>query len=137
MPARRIALVLTLGGLLAAQACLAQNSETGTQRCIQLNRIDRTDVVSDSTILFYLKDGTIYRNTLPHRCPDLKSRDRFMYRVTLPELCDVDVITVLNVIGPGFMPGASCGLGKFERISKAQAEELKTVAKRNAGADGK
>ncbi len=138
MQLKIFAFALTLGGLLAAQTCLAQNSEqNGTKRCVQLNRIDHTDVISDSAILFYMKDGTIYRNTLPYRCPNLKSQDRFMYRVSLPELCNVDVITVLNVIGPGFMPGASCGLGKFEHISKSQAEEAKAIAKRNREAGGK
>jgi hypothetical protein len=112
----------------------AQNAETpeSTQleRCVRLQQIDHTDVVDDSTILFYMRDGKILRNNLPQRCPDLKSQDRFMYRVSLPSLCDVDVITVLNNIGPGFMPGASCGLGKFQPISEETADEIKKVAER-------
>jgi hypothetical protein len=107
------------------------------ERCVRLQQIDRTEVIDDSTILFYMRDGTILRNNLPQRCPDLKSQDRFMYRVTLPSLCDVDVITVLNDIGPGFMPGASCGLGKFQPISKEAAEEIKRVAERGEKDKGK
>lgn len=109
---------------------LAQTDDNGLTRCLRLQRIDHTDVINDSTILFYLRDGTIYRNNLPQRCPDLKAQDRFMYRVTLPELCDVDVITVLNNIGPGYMPGASCGLGKFQAISKETADQITQAAKR-------
>ena len=100
------------------------------KRCVRLQQIDHTDVVDDSTILFYMRDGTILRNNLPLRCPDLKNQDRFMYRVSLPELCDIDVITVLNDIGGRFMPGASCGLGKFQDISKEAADEIKRVAAR-------
>ena len=88
--------------------------------------------MNDSTILFYMKDGTIYANNLPHRCPDLKSRDRFMYRVALPQLCDVDFITVLETIGPGFVPGASCRLGMFRQNSNETANRIKQSAEPKA-----
>jgi hypothetical protein len=140
---RRFALTAPLGAViaLATQVGFAQQNDdnarkdekpasTQLERCVRLQQIDHTDVVDDNTILFYMRDGTILRNNLPQRCPDLKGQDRFMYRVSLPSLCDVDVITVLNDIGPGFMPGASCGLGKFQSISKETADEIKQVAQR-------
>lgn len=99
--------------------------------CVSLSRVDRTEVIDDSTILFYMNGNDIYRNVLPHRCPGLDRQQPFMYRVTTTQLCNVDVITVLDNIGSGFMPGASCGLGKFQPISEAAAEEIKEIAERD------
>jgi hypothetical protein len=71
-----------------------------------------------------MRGGDVYRNDLPNRCPNLEFEQRFMYRVTANRLCDLDVITVIDDVGFGFMPGASCGLGKFEPISAEEAESL-------------
>ena len=92
--------------------------------CINLREIDRTRVPDEDTILFFMRDGDVYRNDLPNRCPDLDFDERFMYRVSLNRLCDSDVITVIDDVGFGFMPGASCGLGKFRPISEEEAEDL-------------
>jgi hypothetical protein len=95
------------------------------ERCISLRSVDKTDVVDDNNILFYMRNGDIYLNRLPHRCPGLKRERTFMYRTTMPRLCDVDLITVLDQSGFGFMPGASCGLGRFYPISEDEARALK------------
>ena len=42
----------------------------------------------------------------------------------LNQLCDVDVTTVLQDVGFGFLPAASCGLGKFQPIEAQAAEQL-------------
>jgi hypothetical protein len=98
------------------------------ERCISIRAIDRTDVVDDNNILFYMRNGDVYLNRLPHRCPGLKRERTFMYRTTMPRLCDVDIITVLDQAGFGFMPGASCGLGRFYPISEDEAKALKEPA---------
>jgi hypothetical protein len=48
-----------------------------------------------------------------------------MYKTSLNELCNVDIITVLNSVGSGFLPGISCGLGNFYPITKENADTLK------------
>lgn len=98
------------------------------ERCISIRSIDRTDVVDDNNILFYMRNGNVYLNRLPHRCPGLRRERTFMYRTTMPRLCDVDIITVLDQAGFGFMPGASCGLGRFYPISEDEAKALKEPA---------
>jgi len=92
----------------------------------RLIRIDSTDIIEDSFIIFYMRDKMIYLNVLPHSCPGLKSADTFMYRTSLNRLCDVDVITVLNRMAGGFSPGAACGLGLFYPIDKEIAKQ-KTI----------
>jgi len=102
----------------------AEDRKSDAEQCISLIRIDRTEVVDDRNILFYMKGGDIYRNELPHRCPGLKFEESFMYRTSLNQLCNVDIITVLDNIGFGFSPGASCGLGMFHPVEPITAEEL-------------
>ncbi|MEJ2760591.1 MAG: hypothetical protein P8126_03375, partial [Gammaproteobacteria bacterium] len=36
-----------------------------------------------------------------------------MYRTSLSQLCDLDIITVLDSVGGEYRPGASCGMGHF------------------------
>ncbi len=98
---------------------------TRAKHCVSLLRIDRTDIIDDSNILFYMTDGTIYRNQLPHRCPGLRRADSFMYRTSLNQLCDLDIITVLNSLGFGFMRGPSCGLGSFQPVTEDEVAVLK------------
>jgi hypothetical protein len=95
------------------------------EQCVSLARIDRTEVIDDQNILFHMRGGKIYRNHLSHRCPGLGFHESFMYRTSLSQLCNVDIITVLNDIGFGFSPGPSCGLGLFYPVTKEDVRELK------------
>lgn len=130
-------LVLLLAGGIWGTTVVAQESGNEEEpnamdmvNCVSLPRVDRTEVVDENTILFYMRDDTIYRNNLPHSCPGLNFEERFMYRVTQNQLCSIDVITIIDDLGFGFVPGASCGLGKFEPISEAAAEEILAAAER-------
>jgi hypothetical protein len=129
------AIALTLG---LAQAVAEENEEDAgpspfdillgeSERCINLNRIDRTEVIDDRTIVFYLSGGDIYVNRLPHRCPGLRSRDGFMYKRTTNSLCNVDTIRVLDSMGGELRPGVGCGLGEFHPVSAGTLDELKAI----------
>ena len=51
--------------------------------CISSIRIDHTEVVDDSNILFYMRDRHIYRTTLVDRCVGLRNDPRgFTYSPT-------------------------------------------------------
>ncbi len=100
-------------------------------RCVDLLRVDRTDVVDDENIFFYMKDGTVYRNQLPYRCPGLAREDRFMYKPHANRLCDLDLITVLTDFGGGLNQGASCGLGRFHPVDPDEVEALIEVLQRD------
>lgn len=121
-----IAAVCCIMGTLPAIASGTEEAEEeGVERCISLSRISRTEVLNDHNILFYMRGGQIYRNQLPHRCPGLRRQQPFMYRTSLSQLCDLDVVTVLHDHGFGFTPGASCGLGRFYPITKEEIKALK------------
>jgi hypothetical protein len=116
--------------MLIAAAWLIPASAQDTARaeeCISLMQLDHVDVVDDQTILFCMKGKGVYRNSLPSKCPGLLFEDQFMYRVTLNQLCNIDVITVLHRAGFGLTEGPSCRIGRFEPISRALAKKLKTA----------
>lgn len=87
--------------------------------CVQTNRIRETRVLDDSTILFVMNDGTTLRNDLPNRCPGLGFERAFSYQTSISQLCNVDIITVINQ-GGGPTRGASCGLGLFTLVKPAE-----------------
>jgi len=87
------------------------------ESCVQIRSIRETRVRDDSTIDFYMLGGKVYRNRLPHSCPQLGFEEKFLYKTSLSQLCSVDIITVLT--SPGISQGASCGLGKFQPITGA------------------
>lgn len=96
------------------------------EQCINTARLKRTKVIDDETILFYMRDGKIYRNDLPRECHGLRFNGSFMYKPAVNRLCDVDLITVLQPMGSTMMRGISCGLGVFQPIPKGEAHVLET-----------
>jgi len=90
-----------------------ENTETAGERCITLSHIKQVKVLDSQRILFRLSGNRDYLNILPHPCPGLRKQQPFMYRTSLPQLCDLDMITVLDSGAFGLRPLGSCGLGRF------------------------
>ncbi len=81
--------------------------------CISSIRIDHTEVVDDGTILFHMRDRSIYRNVLAQSCFGLKNDFKgFTYSPTdnSDELCSNLVIIRTNTFG------SICELGAFVRV---------------------
>lgn len=83
------------------------------QNCVPLAQISSTRIRDDYTIDFMGAGSKVWRNTLPNRCGGLKSADAFSYSTSLTQLCNTDIIRVLDRVGGSPQPGASCGLGQF------------------------
>lgn len=84
--------------------------------CINLAQIRNSQVRDNQTIDFMMAGGKIYRNELPQQCGSLGFERSFTYSTSLTQLCNVDIITVLQNVGGGFQRGASCGLGQFTPV---------------------
>ncbi|MBN9505582.1 MAG: hypothetical protein J0I69_06100 [Altererythrobacter sp.] len=82
--------------------------------CVSTGEIDDTRVRDNRTIDFVMRDGKVYRNTLPVACSPLGFEKRFAYRTTTARLCSSDTITVLQSGGVG---APTCGLGKFVPVN--------------------
>ena len=82
--------------------------------CIRSYDIFRTDIPDDSTILFIMRDRTVYKNTLPFACGGLRLDTRgFTYEPTDPatdEICSNLVTIRTNTAGN------SCQLGAFSQL---------------------
>lgn len=121
-----VALGFALLGLAPWNASAADDlRELTEQRCVTITSISKTEIIDAQTILFYMRGSEIYENRLPRRCPGLRSRSTFMYKTSLPQLCELDFITVLYNQGFGFSEGASCSLGPFLPITEDQVLALK------------
>ena len=115
---------------LADFEALKKYEPTGVvKRCISLNRIQNTRVLDDQTILFKMRGKKHYVNRMSRSCPSLKREERFMYKTSIGQLCNVDIITVLDSFGRSW---ASCGLGKFEEMKLKPKVEPKADAKPNS-----
>ncbi len=127
------ACLLALAGLASAAGQQSTTQEITQQEskadrpvhCVDLIRIDHTDILDSKHMLFTMIDKRQYLNTLPVGCPGLRPNDPYLTRTTLTELCDLDIITVLHPTGVGFMQGPSCGLGMFQPVTKNEVDLLK------------
>lgn len=88
--------------------------------CVTISQIRSIKVIDSRTIDFRMAGGKTYRNILPQSCPGLKFEDRFSYRTSLNQLCNVDIVRVLHDQGGQLHEGAGCGLGKFQMVEKVK-----------------
>lgn len=127
------AILTLLGALLVASACAIADQHTdeeeplpeGVENCVYLRSVDRIEILDEQHILFFMRDRKIHINHLARKCPGLQRNDTIMYRTTLTQLCHIDMFTVLENIGGGFMPAASCSFGKFYPATQDEIDALK------------
>jgi len=94
------------------------------QKCVIVSRIRQTDAIDDQNIIFRMRGNKVYRNTLPKTCPNLQRENRIAYETRTSQLCNIDIITVLEYYGAGFRPGFTCRLGQFVPLSPAEVEDI-------------
>ncbi|PEQ14499.1 hypothetical protein B2G71_02655 [Novosphingobium sp. PC22D] len=88
--------------------------------CLQLTSFRSSEIRDDRTIDFIGTGDKVWRNTLPNKCPGLRSADSFSYETSLSRLCSTDIIYVLNNYGGSLQRGAGCGLGQFVPVKLAK-----------------
>jgi hypothetical protein len=85
----------------------ASNISGGNGICIRTDFIDHTDIPDDKTIIFHMKGGIAYRNSLQFACTSLKNEGGFTFITDFPEVCsNAQTIRVLR-------SGILCELGQF------------------------
>src|ERR1051326_5436068 len=101
----------TLRASLAALLMLgAPTPVVAAPVCLYTYRIENTTIPNARTIVFHMKDGSVWRNALKNACPDLKFWG-FVYvdRGSLNRICEnLDTVRVIN-------SGEVCMLGPFTR----------------------
>jgi len=94
---------------------MAGYTRTGeVNRCLSFIRIDRTKVWDDWHILFTMRNGDLWLNELPRKCSRLGREGSFMYKDSVNQLCNMDIISVLDTYTQS--KGPSCSLGEFQKV---------------------
>ena len=103
-----VALLLTIGTCGAALAATeAAPADRSHPTCFSPRDIDSTKPISDREIVFRMKNGKMWLNTLKANCPGLKFEDGFSWTIRGDTVCEnMQTITVLR-------RGNSCLLGAF------------------------
>ena len=100
--------------LCAAWLCLPCAAQAGNSTCIVDRDIVQTTRPDDQTILFTLRNHSVWKNTLPTRCFGLHNEpDGFTFKPTDPgtgDLCSGQVTIRLN------FSQTVCQLGDFTRV---------------------
>lgn len=82
--------------------------------CIPLANFNVTRIRDDWTIDFVGGAGNrVWRNALTNRCSGLKSANAITYETSLSQLCNTDIVYVLDTVGGRPQRGPSCSLGQF------------------------
>ena len=103
---RKFALLAALAVVVALPAA----ADAGV--CLQYTRIGTTKAINPTTILFHMKDGTVWRNTLRTACPGAMSGG-ITYDLQTDDVCEnTQVIHVLD-------SGEACMLGTFSKDAPA------------------
>jgi hypothetical protein len=98
----------SIGAALFVGAAQAQGmmAAPGQHVCLQSTAIENTTTVDPSTILFHMRNGTVWKNTLKTPCPGLKFHG-FSYLTRADEVCsNAQGIQVIET-------GEACQLGTF------------------------
>jgi len=114
----------------AAEDELAEIVFGEPQACILAQRIRRTEILSDYAVLFHMSGNQIYLNRLARRCSGLRIAGAFGYEVRTSQLCNVDVIRVVDSFGGGLRSGITCGLGPFLPVTEEQVPLLREMGPR-------
>lgn len=95
---------------------LSQFDSDEGESCIPLMRMDSLKILSDQAIEFRMKGGDTYINILPRRCLGLRPNRAIMYETRQSQLCNLDIIKVMEPYAGGLQPVGSCGLGRFHLV---------------------
>ena len=123
---RKALIVLSACGIASSGLAMAYAREKAAEvrtvgepkNCVSTHQIRSTKIIDDSTIDFKMVGGKTYRNSLPYSCSGLRRDEAFSYKTSTSQLCNVDIIRVVENYGGRLQDGAGCGLGKFQEIEK-------------------
>ncbi len=90
--------------------------------CIMRSQIRNSRVRSDQVIDFEMRGGKVYRSVLPNKCPRLGFEEAFSYNTSINQLCNTEIIYVIQNFGGQIQRGAGCGLGRFVPVEYVEDE---------------
>lgn len=82
--------------------------------CIRPTDIVRQDIISDQEIRFEMRNGDVWANNLPRKCPSLKFQGGFTWDVRGMLVCSNEQTIYVRD------DGTPCQLGAFTKLPKAE-----------------
>jgi hypothetical protein len=102
-----LALLALAGCSDDAPAVTNDAAPAGNGVCLPTAQIDHTEIVNDSAIVFFMKDGKTYMNAMRIACPSLQMEGGFVFETDAADVCsNSQTIRVKN-------SGNFCELGQF------------------------
>ena len=94
--------------LIASSAAYAADVKPAKRgACLQASRIQNTEIVDSSTILFHMVDGKTWKNVLTRPCTTMSRNDGFIYKPVDDRICsNLETIKIIQ-------SGEMCLLGEF------------------------
>jgi hypothetical protein len=114
--------VISGAALLAALVTVTavMPAEAADKICLQTRNMKDTTPRDDGTaITFKMNDGSVWRNDLKGRCPDLKFNG-FAWTIRNPGGTVCDNEEIIRVIRSGEI----CALGKFTQVAPARGKTM-------------
>jgi hypothetical protein len=116
------AALLALAGCSDDEPAVANDAGAGNGVCLATAQIDHTEIVNDSAIVFFMKDGKAYMNAMHISCPSLQMEGAFVYETDAAEVCsNSQTIRVKN-------SGNFCELGQFTPFTPPKVPDLSPAA---------
>lgn len=113
---------------IADQIDLLETEEyVRTDECVNLRQIKRTQALGNQSMLFFMRDGTVFLNQFGNSCPRIglplvtSFESRFAGR-----FCRLDRILISDQT---FGVMGSCNIGSFEEVTIEQAEMILSETK--------
>lgn len=104
---KTIIIAAAVASIVAGAACAQGSPSASTNSvCLDTYLIDHTTTVNSSTLLFHMRDGKVWKNSLKAPCPSLKFYG-FKFVTSEDEICsNAQAISVLKT-------DEVCALGRF------------------------
>ena len=104
-------LLLSVGPAAAQDQASVPGASSPARICLDLREVQRTETPDDRTILFHMRDGKIWRNTLKQNCPMLRISPYTQVLQNGERVCaNQQFIHVLQT-------GNTCTLGEFTPLA--------------------
>jgi len=103
--------LLSMGPAAAQGEAPVPGASSPARVCLDLREVQRTETPNDRTILFHMRDGKIWRNTLRQNCPMLRTSPYVQVLQNGQMVCsNQQFIHVLQT-------GNTCSLGEFTPVA--------------------
>lgn len=103
----------------AAQKALAGYEPVGTANCIPLSQVRSSRIIDPTAIIYEITSNRLYVNQpAGGRCTGLRKDRALVTRITTGNLCNLDLVTVIDPPSP--IQYGACPLGTFTEYRKKQ-----------------